>query len=163
MLEEEFSHSIKVSGGKEVKIAGRIDRTDKKEGVIRVIDYKTGNTESAFESLDALFKRDAKRNGAIFQTFHYAYGYHLQHPEENGRLVPGLMSRNNLFNENSNFGHVMGKGSRTPLTDVRPMLNQFGEHLENMVNEIFDSKLTFRQTTYEKACEYCAYKAMCRR
>jgi ATP-dependent helicase/DNAse subunit B len=45
----------------EVVLGGKIDRIDRKDGVLRIVDYKTGRDELDFESLESLFVRDGKK------------------------------------------------------------------------------------------------------
>ena len=52
-----------------IGLKGKIDRIDLKEGVLRVIDYKTGKDEKTFETLDSLIDREnIKRNKTAFLT-----------------------------------------------------------------------------------------------
>lgn len=162
MLEEPFSHFITLPNQKKVKVGGNIDRADRKDGVVRVIDYKTGRDELHFESIESLFSRDQKHNKAAFQTFLYAFVYQLRNVQSTDAIQPGLFNRKNLFEGRFEFGHTMGK-SRTPILDARPFLLGYGTYLHLMVEEIFNPAVPFTQTTDEKKCQYCAYKAMCRR
>src|SRR5688572_19851244 len=55
-----------------VRIGGMIDRVDEKDGIIRIIDYKTGLDEKRFKGVGELFDPEEKRNKAVFQTLSYA-------------------------------------------------------------------------------------------
>jgi hypothetical protein len=162
MLEEPFSEFITLRDGRKVRIGGKIDRADWKDGTVRLIDYKTGKDDLNFESIAALFTHNQGRNKAAFQTILYAFVYQLHHSKDNDKLKPGLMNRKNLFG-NFEFGHKMGFGSRSTLEDVRPLLLEFGSELHALVEELFDPSIPFRQTTELKSCQWCAYKSFCRR
>jgi ATP-dependent helicase/nuclease subunit B len=64
--------------GKEasIKIFGYIDRVDVKNGVTKIIDYKTGSDKLTFKDIPELFNSDGKHiNKALIQTLLYTYAY----------------------------------------------------------------------------------------
>ncbi|MGM9479108.1 PD-(D/E)XK nuclease family protein [Pedobacter sp. GSP4] len=74
-VEAEISFPLK---GKEasVKIFGYIDRVDVKDGVTKIIDYKTGSDKLTFKDVPELFNSDGKNiNKALVQTLLYTYAY----------------------------------------------------------------------------------------
>jgi hypothetical protein len=142
-------------------IGGKIDRVDRKDNRIRIIDYKTGRDTLEFDSLASLFQRSEKRNKAAFQTILYAMLYQKSSSVNNEtRLVPGLINRINLFDSDFNFGLTMAK---TPITDVLPLLEEFEQHLKALLEELFNPDEPFDQTKVLKTCGYCAYKDICHR
>ncbi|MFA6277030.1 MAG: PD-(D/E)XK nuclease family protein [Pedobacter sp.] len=59
-----------------VKIFGYIDRVDVKDGVTKIIDYKTGSDKLTFKDIPSLFDSDGKHiNKALIQTLLYTYVY----------------------------------------------------------------------------------------
>ncbi|KLT66340.1 PD-(D/E)XK nuclease family protein [Pedobacter sp. BMA] len=59
-----------------VKIFGYIDRVDVKDGITKIIDYKTGSDKLAFKDIDELFNSNGKHiNKALIQTLLYTYAY----------------------------------------------------------------------------------------
>jgi len=59
-----------------IKIFGYIDRVDVKDGVTKIVDYKTGSDKLAFKDVDELFNSDGKHiNKALIQTLLYTYAY----------------------------------------------------------------------------------------
>lgn len=162
MLEEPFLEHIVLESGKRVRIGGKIDRADWKDGLVRVIDYKTGKDETSFESIESLFARDQKRNKAAFQTILYAFMYALKNGAGD-KIKPGLLNRTSLFGK-FEFGHRMGSTyPKALIEDVRPHLEEFGVRLSAVVEEMFDPNVSFGQTTFLKSCTYCSYKSFCRR
>ena len=150
---------ISVNGdSKKVILSGRIDRIDSKDGAVRVIDYKTGKDGLTFESIEALFNRESKRNKAAFQTILYSWLYY-QHEKGVGPIRPVLMNRKNLFDD---YLHDLQMG-KEEITDIRPHLLEFEERLKGLLEELYDPALLFTQTTVEKNCKFCAYKNICRR
>jgi ATP-dependent exoDNAse (exonuclease V) beta subunit len=110
-LEQEgLSYAIRLDNSKDpVILSGKIDRVDRKDDVIRVIDYKTGKDRLDFESVPSLFSREDKRNKAAFQTMLYALLYKANHKSIGLRIIPGLINRMNLFDQNFQFGLKVGK------------------------------------------------------
>ncbi|MBA4056616.1 MAG: PD-(D/E)XK nuclease family protein, partial [Marivirga sp.] len=143
-----------------VLISGKIDRVDRKDNLLRVIDYKTGKDKLDFDSVASLFSRDQKRNKAAFQTMLYALLYKTNAPSEGYKIVPGLINRMNLFDKNFQFGLKVGK---TYVEDVDPLLGEFELHLRKLLEELFDPEVPFDQTTDTEICRFCPYEGICYR
>jgi len=143
-----------------VLISGKIDRVDRKDDMVRVIDYKTGKDKLDFESIASLFTRDEKRNKAAFQTMLYALLYKANVQSNGFKIVPGLINRMNLFDKDFQFGLKVGK---TYVEDVEPLLPEFEERLKVLVEELFNPDVPFDQTTNTETCRYCAYQGICYR
>ena len=76
----------------------KIDRIDRVNGLLRVIDYKTGQTSQSFTTLDSLFNGEyGNRNGAAMQILFYAWLAGASYPGE--RVLPGLYTMKGLFEE----------------------------------------------------------------
>lgn len=162
LLEKKFKASLKIESAgptKTVLVSGRVDRIDKKDRTVRVIDYKTGKDELTMESIASLFAREGKRNKAAFQTFLYAWLYSKNEKTE-GAVIPMLMNRKNLFKEDVLKPFSMAK---RPVTDIGPYLNEFEERLQQILQQLYDPDVLFTQTQEEKNCIYCLFKNMCRR
>lgn len=139
----------------EAEVGGKIDRIDKKNDAVRIIDYKTGRDELNFKSLEELFKRDGKQGKAEFQVLLYALLFARSEIKHVGyRIIPGIMGRKQIFAEDFSFGLA---------DDVRPMLDEFEARLKEMVSELFDRNVPFSQTTNTDTCKFCAYKQICHR
>lgn len=141
-------------------LGGTIDRIDSKDQEVRVIDYKTGKDELDFRGVGSLFSREGKRNKAAFQTLLYALLYKTNGPKGQQRVVPGLLNRNNLFEETLNFGLRM---DGEYLKDATPLFSEFEESLQQLMEEIFDPQVDFVQTNREETCKLCPYKEICYR
>ncbi|HEY0653208.1 MAG TPA: PD-(D/E)XK nuclease family protein [Chryseosolibacter sp.] len=145
-------------------VGGKIDRVDRKDNQVRVIDYKTGKDKLSFDSIASLFVRDSKRNKAAFQTLLYALLYRnnfLTSQADGGvQLVPGLINRMNLFDEDFTFGLKIG---RDQITDVSGILPEFELHLKNLFNDLFNPDQQFDQTSDLENCKLCPYTSICYR
>lgn len=144
-------------------VGGKIDRVDRKDNAVRVIDYKTGKDKLAFESVASLFLRDSKRNKAAFQTLLYALLYQknfLTKGHTETQLVPGLINRLNLFDEDFTFGLRVGKDQ---ITDVTRILPEFEMHLKALFEDLFNPEQQFDQTSDLENCKLCPYTSICYR
>lgn len=143
-------------------VGGKIDRVDRKDNQVRVIDYKTGKDKLNFDSVASLFVRDAKRNKAAFQTLMYAllYKHNFLKSDSTTQVVPGLINRMNLFDEDFTFGLKVG---REQMTDVTGILPEFEMHLKNLFEDMFNPDQQFDQTEDLENCKLCPYTAICYR
>jgi hypothetical protein len=160
-LEKKLSYDLPIQiNGNLVKIGlkGIIDRIDKKEGTIRIIDYKSGKDESTFKNISGLFDRnDDNRNKAIFQTFFYALLYIKNHPEcVNAPILSGLYNLKELYNEDFDL-RVKLKGGRdkSTLDNIIPYMEEYEHHLKDLILEIFDPAIPFKHRADKKDCIYC--------
>jgi hypothetical protein len=143
-----------------VVLGGTIDRIDRKGNEVRIIDYKTGRDELDFRDVASLFARDGKRNKAAFQTFLYALLYKNNNSSEELKIIPGLINRNNLFDDDFQFGLKMNKEY---LADATPLFPEFEINLKALLEEIFNPEEVFDQTDREEACKICPFTGICYR
>jgi hypothetical protein len=142
--EENLSAEITIEGiDFPVKLHGQVDRVDELNGVLRIIDYKTGMVSSAnlrvpeFENL-----RDEKHLKAI-QVLLYAYlftkskNYNFTQP-----LEAGIYSFKNL---NSGFLPIdFALPRKKPETNITPeKLDQFITELKIYIKEIYNPEIDF--------------------
>ncbi len=143
-----------------VTLGGTIDRVDKHNDEVRVVDYKTGKDDLEFKNVASLFERGKKRNKAAFQTFLYALIYNANNPSGGLRIVPGLLNRANLYSDDFRFGLKMDKAY---LSDAVPLLPEFESYLKILLEEIFNPDEVFDQTDNEEACMICPFSGICYR
>ncbi len=160
--QEGLLYNVKISHAPGfVVLGGKIDRVDRKENQIRVIDYKTGKDKLDFDSIESLFERTTNRNKAAFQTMLYALLYRNNaRVEESFTIVPGLINRSNLFDDAFQFGLKMKKDL---VEDATPLLPEFEARLRILLEEIYDPETTFDQTVHTETCRLCPYQNICYR
>jgi hypothetical protein len=145
-------------------VGGKIDRVDRKEDLLRIIDYKTGKDKMNFETISSLFARDQNRNKAAFQTFVYALLYKknflVNGKASQYKVVPGLINRMNLFEEDFSFGLKIGKDT---ITDATQYLEEFESSLKTVFEELFNPDIPFDQTKDLLNCKLCPYGKICYR
>lgn len=142
-------------------LGGKIDRVDRKENVVRIVDYKTGGDKLDFESVASLFDRAGKkRQKAVFQTLLYGFLYQTNFPlKADDQMITGIMNRELLFG-GAAFGLTINK---QPVYNVLPLMEEFRLHLTALLEEIFNPEIPFDQTTETATCKFCPYKGICYR
>jgi len=101
-LEKPYSADYKVVSGEKIlniRIGGIIDRIDRTNDGIRIIDYKTGrNLQLDFKEWFHLTDRNySLRRKEIFQTL--IYSDILSHSENELPILPAIYKLDDLFNE----------------------------------------------------------------
>jgi hypothetical protein len=166
--EENYKRALAVqTNGKthQITLGADIDRVDRKEGVVRVIDYKSGRDDKEMVSVEKVFDRTpasnwkAGRNKAGFQTLFYGWLYASKKGEEHA-IVPGLLNMSELFQPDFD---IRLKMDGEPLKDVRPYLSEFENLLSGLLSEIYSMEQPFDQTEDLKKCSFCDFKGMCGR
>jgi hypothetical protein len=141
-----------------ISIGGKIDRVDKTRDGARIIDYKTGKDDVAFQSVESLFSTNSKRNKAAFQTLYYSLVFKKEHRTLMVPIRPGLYNKQILFNEKK-FGLTIGG---KPI-DANELLPEFESRLKDVLEDLFNPNGVFSQTENKKNCIYCSFKSLCRR
>ncbi len=149
-----------------VSLKGTIDRIDRKEDVVRVLDYKSGSDSLKYDTLASLFDPlSEKRNKAAMQVFFYGMLY-LESDKANvfDEVHAGLVLIKRLFDPKFDYRlESTAEGKAGKINDIQPLLPDYRAHLGSMLEEIFNPKIPFEQTTDHKKCSYCAYVDICHR
>ncbi|GGF42997.1 PD-(D/E)XK nuclease family protein [Echinicola rosea] len=170
-LEKDLSYrtAIPVQANNEeysVALKGIIDRVDKQNGAVRLIDYKSGQDIKDFPSISSLFDReDSKRNKAAMQTLIYGLLYQAKFPQNQAPLKPAIFNLKEVFKDDFNpyLQFKEGRGPREELNNYLDYQQEFTASLKAMLSEIFDKAIAFDQTDDLKKCEYCPYREICGR
>jgi len=162
-LEKKVSTTIAINDSKQnVLIGGTIDRLDRIDRIVYILDYKTGKAELSFPMIISLFDKENKtRNKAAFQTLVYSYIMHKNQPEI-AAIHPGIYSLRGIFEEDFDPSLCSKETGNQPVEFVS-VSNQFEMYLRQLIEEIFNPNISFIQTTIEEHCNYCAYRQICRR
>lgn len=166
-LEEDFSgvHNV-VCGGEEVRIilGGRVDRIDLTGGAVRVVDYKTGAPRREVFTAEGLFDEEKeKRNDAFLQALLYCTLIEKSHP---GKMVlPAIYWIQQLSSDEfSPYAPVTGlKGPESAISEWGSFMNEYREHLNLALNNIFSADEDYRMTAFRRRCTFCPYRTLCRR
>ncbi len=161
-LEDEFAFDFSLNDGTNIATGGIIDRLDRYDGTIRVIDYKSGKQKNSFKNIDDLFDGESsKRNDAAFQTLLYSLVVSKKLNEKD--IEPGLYFVRNMRDKNYNHQLKISDHKKTSVNSIKDTIDDFEERLIQTLNEIFSTSGTFAQTEDEKYCEYCPFIKMCSR
>jgi len=130
---------------REVRIGGLIDRVDRVGGVLRVIDYKTGNAKTTFSDLESIFRGElTSRNSAALQTLLYSWLILEEHPDE--PVSPGLYVMKSLYDTQFDPRLVMGSHSRKEyIDDFAKFEEVYLAKLEEILLSLFNPEVDFNQ------------------
>lgn len=149
------------------RIGGIIDRMDTKDGTLRIVDYKTGGDADTPANIASLFIPDKKRSNYVFQTFLYAsiVCKLLRGKNDDRRVAPALLYIHRAASEN--YSPVIQIGEpRKPkerVEDFAKYEEEFRKYLNELLETIFNSNVSFTQTDIEDKCAYCDFKALCKK
>ena len=125
-----------------VKIAGKVDRIEERNGKIRIIDYKTGKVEKRNVSLKSWKDlTDDIKNEKIIQVLAYSFMY-----ENEANALPmeaGIISFKNLKSGFLPFSFKVEKEEKTTIDS--DILNQYLEQMVLLLNEILDETKEFEE------------------
>ncbi len=126
-----------------VCLKGIIDRVDMRDGVLHIIDYKTGSVEASnvgifdWEKLITDFKFSK-----AFQLLSYAYMYKKQFGEPN-EMVVGNFSFKKLNQGLIRFHTKNSTGREKSYTVTDSTLENYKKYTEKLLLEIFDMNIPF--------------------
>ncbi|WP_291580856.1 PD-(D/E)XK nuclease family protein [Bacteroides sp.] len=145
-----------------IRIGGTIDRMDCKDDTLRIVDYKTGGTPKTPTNIEQLFTPAEGRPNYIFQTFLYAA---IMSRQQSLKVAPALLYIHRAANESYSPVIEMGepRKPKIPVNNFAFFEDEFRERLQTLLEEIFGNETPFTQTENTKVCEYCDFRALCKR
>jgi hypothetical protein len=126
-------------------LKGKLDRVDEKDGVLRIIDYKTGNVGSAqVEIVDWEEVIEDYNHSKAFQLLCYALMYNNLKPI--GTIEAGIISFKNLSSGLLRFATKEKKGSRNKDTSItQETIAHFMEAIKTLIFEIGNPQIPFTE------------------
>lgn len=126
----------------EVKIGGDVDRIERRNGIIRIIDYKTGKVEQKNVTLSTWqnLTNDIK-NDKIIQLL--AYAYMLKNQENGNNIEAGIISFKNIKQGFLPFTFKEDKTAFTIINDE--ILKNFKEQMITIFTEILNKDKVFEE------------------
>jgi hypothetical protein len=134
-IEKKLEAVISTSNS-DVKLKGKIDRIDKCNGNLRIIDLKTGFTNTSnlkFDDFEDIVSDEEKAK--IFQTLFYAYLFYRNYKVK--EIQAGIISFKNLGSWFMPVKHI-----KNNLIDEE-FLKAFESKLLQLINEILDPNIPF--------------------
>lgn len=156
-LEQKYSHELKIDNFK-INLLGKIDRLDRVEDQLRVVDYKSGFVESKDVSFTMSDLIEKKNSSKAFQLMMYSYLF------SKSKGVTNFISGNYSF-KNNKAGFIPLKIDKTkvPLTITNAELDSFEKQLILLLREIKGELDVFHQTDNQDVCKWCDFKTVCNR
>lgn len=158
-LEEQINTELafELNGKMEqVRLYGFIDRIDEKNGVTRIIDYKTGSDKLSFSAIEKVFDTNGKNiNKALIQTLIYTYAYERQ-SGKNG-VEPILFVVKTMTDGKVHFQSGKSTLSADYLEEIKPL---FLAQLQSKVAELFDLNVPFSASEVPDNYTYSIYKTL---
>jgi hypothetical protein len=167
-LEDTFGFPISfLSNGLQIEVltGGKIDRIDTVNGVIRVVDYKTGTVSDSVNSISDLFIDDRKKDvDGWLQTLLYCEAYRSSKP---GSIVFPSVYKIRKLNSEVLFDRLKLKtGSRIDVVvdNYETVREEFLLGLKVLISTIFSYDEPFVKTADARGkCSWCPYKILCMR
>lgn len=161
--------TFKISDSLSINIRQIIDRIDRvypqghygedSLGILRIVDYKTGEDETSFSNFDQLFSNmEESRRKAIVQLMFYCNAY-AAHMGYKGSIQPMIYKMKTL----STLGLRPLSYNKTPIEDYRDINEEYLEKFNAIINEIFDPDIPFVQAPDNHNCSFCSLASICRR
>jgi hypothetical protein len=153
---------LELAPGKTVRLEGTLDRVHQKDGLVHIVDYKTGRADllylrrPAFPGDGAQYVKDhfeIPRFKSGFQGFFYGLLWSKVNGSTPLKLGVYPLKKVNEGIKWLNYGHPVPESG----------IKEFESLLRDTVNEIFDPAVDFEQTEDSTLCQYCAYKEICQR
>lgn len=153
MLEQKLEYKMKLND-RDIVLKGFIDRVDRFNDDIRIVDYKTGNVVKNEVSISEI--SDLESKSKAFQLLFYALLYAKENNIDEQKIESGIYSLRNL------------KGGFLKLNfkdkEITPdLITEFEEYIKVKVSELLDIQTPFTQTDTSENCQYCSFKSVCNR
>ncbi len=148
---------------RQVRLKAYVDRIDKKDKAVRIIDYKTGIGKPEFRSIEDLFDTAlSDRPKAVMQVFMYAMMYNRL--EGADAIVPGIYYLRSLFYDSFQWNILYRPEKKSEIVDDYLVFDtDFTLALKKCLCEIFDEQIPFTQTDQLHVCKYCSFASICKR
>lgn len=150
-VEQDYRHTMWHHDGHAVTIGGRVDRIDRLNGTLRIIDYKTGSLADSEITYTA---SKAKMPGKWLQLMCYALMYRRRFPTAESLRVgiyPLRYPRSGV--------RLARWDNEEALTDA--MLDDFEQRLTELMKELFNRDIPFAATPSTTTCKWCPAAAFC--
>ena len=175
---EKKNYSIKYDvNGQEVLLRGIIDRIDLKDGVLRVVDYKTSSIGKSKKTYnDSFWSKDKFNSKEAVQILVYSEIVAQTKPEYE-KIQPFIYSVTNLYDgflKCRTINEKTGKKKQS-LDNIENYLDQnliidetettlrkhFNSRLKKILADLLSPTQNFTQTDNDDTCEICPYNKIC--
>ncbi len=158
LLEGKLEYVIPING-KQIKVAGRVDRIESVGGIIQIADYKTSKY-STIPVLDEDTWEELTGNPEYskpVQLMVYAWLYNRMR----GKDVP-IRSGIYWLRESKKSLDTVRIDKTNDVLNPETIL-RFEEKLKSVLSEMLNADILFTKTTDEERCKFCDFKNICER
>ena len=146
-----------------ISIGGFIDRLESKDGILKVMDYKTGSGDAVINSIPDLFNSDKhKKNKATFQTLLYS----LILDETSDGVTPTqpcIIWVRDVFKKNYDTQLFLKEGKDKNPILLHSVKDEFRTCLDELIETIYNKDIPFQPVENVDKCRFCTYKTLCNR
>lgn len=161
--EKKMSGSYYVTPDISINFTQTIDRIDRvalndiNGPRLRIVDYKTGSDKSSANSMEKIFDdTNDHREKAILQLFLYC-NFYVQKTGYDASIQPMLYNLKTI-----NIDHLKPLSiSSEILEDYRKYNDEFKALFAEVIEEMFNPEIPFRQAHNNAACKYCKFTGIC--
>ncbi len=158
-LEQEVKAEFEFADGKSLVFKGICDRVEVGgDGMMRVVDYKTGAVHNEFKDIDSLFDSGDVFLGAVTQILTYCM---MLGGREKG-IAPALYYIRQL-NGQDYSPLLKDKGAKREVEDYGEYAERFEGRLKEALAGLMELSVPFRQCERVETCKNCDYKVLCGR
>lgn len=179
--EKKIKFLYKISDGLQIRIVCIFDRLDQlitNNSVLRVVDYKTGNSQNGnklkMSELEQMFTPEGKGSAEAFQVMLYCLMLMYATPEELAKLhlkenpchlTPHLyFVRDFNSTDKTETNLVIKSGKNVEIVDDFALYaDSFKDHFHNLIADIFDPDKPFVQCEKDHHCKTCSFSSYCQR
>lgn len=154
-LENKYTYQICIDDLK-INLLGKIDRVDRVEEQLRIVDYKSGSVKSTDLSFVMSELSENRKKSKAFQLMMYSYLFSKNRSASN--FISGNFSFKNI---KSGFIPMKKDKSKNPLLITDDELNEFENQLKQILLDITDNNQSFCQTEDLDVCKWCDFKTVC--
>ncbi|MBR3947769.1 MAG: PD-(D/E)XK nuclease family protein [Bacteroidales bacterium] len=160
-------------GDNNILLKGKIDRMDIKDGILRVIDYKTSNIAIGKRVYDENFwNRNEFKSAEALQVLIYSEIMSNLMPKY--KVQPCIISVTNIGDNNLKYKDPAKKrNAYIPIETYQDTILVDGEEvslqkdvnaqLKSILSELLDKETKLKQTENRDNCKYCDYNKICDR
>jgi len=153
---------------------GRTDRIDQFNGIVRVIDYKTGHVDNSDlkvpvrhqseSNLDYLKQIPEKALQLLLYKYLFLKENPTISPEQVTAAIHGLKYANTIeFSLTKASPTKSDTDADTTFLEGDSFIPDMEAMLEAIVTEMLDTEISFVQTEDEKRCRNCDFRLICKR
>jgi CRISPR/Cas system-associated exonuclease Cas4 (RecB family) len=153
---------------------GRTDRIDQYEGLVRVIDYKTGHVDNSDlkvpvrhngeNDLEYLKLIPEKALQLLLYKYLYLKGNPTLSPEQVAGAIHGLKYAHDIeFGLSKAFPKKDDADANTTFLEGDNFIPDMEAMLKSVVDEMLDPSIPFTQAEDDKKCSYCEFRLICKR